>query len=63
MFKLPKDKILCDTIFKNLQYYHESERNIKNYFDDRTSKVLISDLRRDILQKIEDIIINDYDEQ
>lgn len=59
MFKIPKDRILCDKIFKHLQYYHESELNIRNYFDRNTADKLISDLRRDILQKIEDLILND----
>lgn len=59
MFKIPRDRILEDKIYKHLQYYHESERNIRNYFDSNTADNLLSDLRRDILQKIEDIILNE----
>ena len=62
MFKIPRDQILCDNVFKHLQYYHESERNIKNYFDPNTADKLLFDLRRDIIQKIEDIIINNNED-
>jgi hypothetical protein len=59
MFNIKKDKILCGDIYKQLQYYHQSELNIRNYFDRETADKLINDLRKNILDKIEEIILNE----